>query len=145
MDRSALPFAPRLGPGSGARNQVPRPGHPDSRRRTRGIDESGVTAKGPIHALGRGALLLAILAACFVGCFSRLVRLGPETYMATQRDYLFGTTEGMVADAVENANTFCGKQGKVALVSARRSIWVEGHGRAEVIFQCADVYRFRMQ
>ena len=90
-------------------------------------------------------VLVAILAVVLGGCVSHLVRLGPETYMASKQDYLFGTTEGMVADAVENANTFCGKQGKVALVSARRSIWAEGHGRAAVIFQCADVYRFRMQ
>jgi hypothetical protein len=93
----------------------------------------------------RRLLLVAVLATFLVGCFSRLVRLGPETYMALKHDYLFGTTEGMVADAVENANTFCGKQGKVAMVTARRSMWGEGRGRAEVIFQCADVYRFRMQ
>src|SRR5215472_2740649 len=145
MDRSTPLFDPRLGPGVCARNPASRPGRPDSRSRIRARNESEVVARGPIHAPGRSLLLLAILAASFVGCFSRLVRLGSETYMATKQDYLFGTTEGMVADAVENANTFCGKQGKVALVSARRSIWAEGHGRAEVIFQCADVYRFRMQ
>jgi hypothetical protein len=140
MDRSTPLLDPGLGPRIGARNQA-LPGPQDSRRRPRGRNGSEVAAGEPVRSL----LLLAILAASFLGCFSRLVRLGPETYMASKRDYLFGTTEGMVADAVENANTFCSKQGKVALVSARRSIWAEGHGRAEVIFQCADVYRFRMQ
>ena len=89
--------------------------------------------------------LVAILAAALGGCVSRLVRLGPETYMASKQDYFFGTTEGMVADAIENANRFCAKQGKVAMVAARRSTWAEAHGRAEVIFQCADTYRFRVE
>src|SRR5215469_4998615 len=144
MDRSTPLLDPGLGPRIGARNQA-LPDPQDSRRRPRGRNGSKVAAGEPVHTLGSSLLLLAILAASFLGCFSRLVRLGPETYMASKQDYLFGTTKGMVADAVENANTFCSKQGKVALVSARRSIWAEGHGRAEVIFQCADVYRFRMQ
>jgi len=109
------------------------------------VSEWRVIPEQPIRAMGRRLILLAILATFFLGCFSRLVRLGPETYMASKHDYLFGTTEGMAADAVENANAFCGKRGKVAMVTGRRSMWAEGHGRAEVIFQCADVYRFRMQ
>jgi len=88
---------------------------------------------------------IALLATFLVGCVSHLVRLGPGTYMASKQDYLFGTTEGMVADAVENANTFCAKQGKVAMVTERRSIWAEGHGRAEIIFKCADAYQPRVQ
>jgi hypothetical protein len=90
-------------------------------------------------------VLVAILAVVLGGCVSHLVRLGPETYMASKQDYLFGTTEGMVADAIDNANSFCEKRGKVAMVSARRSLWAGAHGRAEVIFQCADPYRFRLQ
>gem|GEM_PF-6964551 len=81
----------------------------------------------------------------FAGCVSRLVRIGPETYMASKHDYLFGTTEGMVADAVEDANAFCARQGRVAMVIKRRSMWAEGSGRAEVIFQCADPYPPRVQ
>ena len=90
-------------------------------------------------------VLMAIAATFFAGCVSHLVRIGPGTYMASKHDYFFGTTEGMVADAVENANAFCAKQGRVAMVTARRSVWAEGHGRAEVIFECADAYPPRVQ
>ncbi len=65
--------------------------------------------------------------------------------MVSKHDYLFGTTEGMVADAVEDAYTFCAKQGRVAMVTSRRSMWAEGQGRAQVIFQCADFYEPRVQ
>jgi hypothetical protein len=65
--------------------------------------------------------------------------------MASKQNYFFGTTQGMVADAVENANSFCAKQGKVAMVTERRSMWAEGHGRAEVIFKCADPFQPRVQ
>jgi hypothetical protein len=95
--------------------------------------------------MGSRLALTAILATCLGGCVSHLVRLGPGTYMASKHDYFFGTTEGMVADAIENANTFCGKQGRVAMVTERRSMWAEGHGRAEVIFQCADAFQPRVQ
>jgi hypothetical protein len=90
-------------------------------------------------------VLIAIAVMFFAGCVSHLVRIGPGTYMASKHDYLFGTTEGMVADAVEDANAFCAKQGRVAMVIERRSMWAEGHGRAEVVFQCADAYPPRVQ
>jgi hypothetical protein len=63
--------------------------------------------------------------------------------MASKQDYIFGTTEGMVADCVENANAFCAKEGRVAMVTGRRSMWGSFHGRAEVFFQCADAYQSR--
>jgi len=65
--------------------------------------------------------------------------------MASKHDYLFGTTDGMLADAVEHANAFCAKQGKVAMVTARRSMWADFHGRAEVFFLCTDAYQPRVQ
>jgi hypothetical protein len=89
--------------------------------------------------------LIAIATMFFPSCVSHLVRIGPETYMASKHDYLFGTTEGMVADAVEDANAFCARQGRVAMVIKKRSMWAEGHGRAEVIFQCADALSPRVQ
>ncbi|HBZ71197.1 MAG TPA: hypothetical protein DEP35_16280 [Deltaproteobacteria bacterium] len=95
--------------------------------------------------MGSKLAVVAILATFLVGCVSHLVRLGPGTYMASKHDYLFGTTEGMVADAVKDANAFCAKQGRVALVIERRSRWAEGQGQAEVIFRCADVYQPRVQ
>jgi len=104
-----------------------------------------IPCKGTTHGMGSKLALIVILATFLGGCVSHLVRLGPGTYMASKHDYFFGTTEGMVADAVENANTFCAKQGRVAMVTAKRSIWAEGQGRAEVIFQCADPFQPRVQ
>ena len=95
--------------------------------------------------MGSKLALMVVLATLLGGCVSHLVRLGPGTYMASKQDYFFGTTEGMVADAVENANAFCAKQGRVAMVTERRSMWAEAHGRAEVIFRCADAYQPQVQ
>jgi len=95
--------------------------------------------------MGSKLAQIVLLVTFLGGCVSHLVRLGPGTYMASKQNYFFGTTQGMVADAVENANSFCAKQGKVAMVTERRSMWAESHRRAEVIFKCADPFQPRVQ
>jgi len=63
-------------------------------------------------------LMLAISVCCLTGCAgSGVVKLSPDTYMISRKDYggIFGDAGRMKADVIREANKFAEKQGKVAI------------------------------
>ncbi len=86
----------------------------------------------------------ACLAALFVlaGCVtSGIVQTGPDSYMAKGHSTLFTLDAGGVGaiqNAIQDANEFCAKQGKGAVITSTQATPMGAGGNAMVNFVCLD-------
>ena len=82
---------------------------------------------------------LAVLGLCLAACAAEVVPVGPGTYMVQRR---VTWTQGFAAAAaaMKDANAYCGKQGKTAIMqSEQTSSDPTGYGgNAQIIFICAS-------